>query len=97
MYSLLQKRMIAKVAGKDEVVLTMEEIESTLAHIKELDLQIVKYMEYVPADVLTVETEEMFGPKPDDSTRRCVHCDQYPDGAVACCNKWDGSFYWNDV
>lgn len=96
MYSLAQKRMMAKAAGKDEVVLTMEEAESTLSRIEELDLLTVKYMEYVPADVLKAEAEKMFGWKPDNSKRRCVHCNQFPDGPTACCNKWDGSFYWDE-
>lgn len=95
MYSLAQKRMMAKVAGKDEVVLTMEEAEATLASISELDQLVVKYMEHVPADVLRKEAEEMFGPRPDDSKRRCVRCHQFPDGPVACCDEWDGSFYWD--
>lgn len=96
MYSLAQKRFMAKKAGKDEVVLTMEEVEATLAKITALDQQIVKYMEYVPEDVLKAEDEEMFGPRPDDSKRRCVRCHQFPDGPTACCNEWDGSFYWDD-
>lgn len=52
MYSLAQKRMMAKVAGENEVVLTMEEVEFELAKARELDALIVKYMEYVPEDVL---------------------------------------------
>ena len=95
MYSLAQKRFMAKKDGKDEVVLTMKEVEATLAKISELDKLVSKYAEYVPADVLRQEAEEMFGPRPDDSKRRCVHCNQFPDGPVACCNEWDGSFYWD--
>ncbi len=58
MYSLAQKRMMAKVAGKDEVVLTMEEVEATLEKIRQMDLKLVEYMEYVPEDVLKAEFEE---------------------------------------
>lgn len=94
MYSLSQRRMMAKLAGKDEVVLTMEEAEATLETIRQMDLKLVEYMEYVPEEILQAEREEMFGPKPDDSKRRCVRCKQFPDGPVACCNEWDGSFYW---
>lgn len=60
MYSLAQKRMMAKQAGETEVVLTMEEVENELAKARALDEQIVKYMEYVPEDVLKAESEEMF-------------------------------------
>jgi len=94
MYSLAQRRMMAKKEGKDAVVLTFYEADAQLAKIRELDEQIVKYMQYVPEDVLRAEAEEMFGPKPDDSKRRCVRCNQFPDGPVACCDEWDGSFYW---
>ena len=60
MYSLAQKRMMAKQAGETEVVLTMEEAENELETVRRLDLQICKYMEYVPEDVLKAEAEEMF-------------------------------------
>lgn len=52
MYSLAQKRMMAKRDGKAEVVLTMEEAEATLATIAAQDQLIAKYMDYVPEDVL---------------------------------------------
>lgn len=96
MYSLAQKRMMAKQAGETEVVLTMEEVDAELAKDRELDDLLVKYMEYVPAEILQAESERMFGQKPDDSLRRCVYCNQFPDGPVACCDKFDGSFYWSD-
>jgi len=96
MYSLAQKRMLAKKGGEDFVVLTMAEVDAELAKDRELDDLLVKYQQYVPAEVLQAENEKMFGPKPDDSKRRCVHCNQFPDGPVACCDKWDGSFYWED-
>lgn len=96
MYSLAQKRFMAKKDGKDEVVLTMEEVDAALAKNREMDDLLVKYMQYVPEEILQAEREEMFGPKPDDSKRRCVHCNQFPDGPVACCDEWDGSFYWNE-
>lgn len=96
MYSLAQKRMMAKQAGETEVVLTMEEAEAVLASQHEADLLVCKYMKYVPEKILRAEQEAMFGPKPDDSKRRCVHCMQFPDGPVACCDEWDGSFYWTD-
>ncbi len=60
MYTLAQKRMLAKQAGETEVTLTMEEVEYELAKARELDEKIVKYMEYVPADVLNAEVKEMF-------------------------------------
>ena len=60
MYSLAQKRMMAKQAGETEVVLTMEEVENELEKSRALDQLIVKYMEYVPAEVLKAEAEEMF-------------------------------------
>jgi len=60
MYSLAQKRMMAKVAGETEVVLTMEEVEYELEKSRALDQQIVKYMEYVPEDILKAEADEMF-------------------------------------
>ena len=60
MYSLAQKRMMAKQAGETEVVLTMEEVENELEKSRALDQQIVKYMEYVPAEVLKAEADEMF-------------------------------------
>ena len=60
MYSLAQKRMLAKQAGETEVVLTMEEVENELEKTRALDQQIVKYMEYVPEDVLKAEADEMF-------------------------------------
>ena len=61
MYSLAQKRYLAISAGKDEVVLTMEEVENTLEEIRSLDETVAKYMEYVPEEVLKADAEEMFG------------------------------------
>ncbi len=61
MYSLGQKRFMAIKAGEDEVVLTMEEVENTLAQIRSLDETVAKYMEYVPEEVLKADAEEMFG------------------------------------
>ena len=60
-YSLGQKRMMAKMAGESKVVLTLEEADNTLETIRLLNEQIVKYMEYVPEDILKAEAEEMFG------------------------------------
>ena len=68
MHSLAQKRFLAKKDGKDEVVLTMEEAEATLAQISAMDLQVCKYMEYVPEDVLKAEQEEMFGDRDEWSS-----------------------------
>jgi hypothetical protein len=61
LYSLGQKRMMALSAGEDKVVLTMEEVDHTLDTIRQLNEQIIKYMEYVPEDILKAEAEEMFG------------------------------------
>ena len=61
MYSLAQKRYLAIQAGKDEVVLTMEEVENTLEEIRQLDETVGKYMEYVPEEVLKADADEMFG------------------------------------
>ena len=55
MYSLAQKRFMAKKEGKDEVVLTMEEAEATLAQISELDELVAKYMEYVPDEIVAAD------------------------------------------
>ena len=60
MYSLAQKRMMAKQAGETEVVLTMEEVENELEKTRAQDQLIVKYMSYVPDDVLKAEADEMF-------------------------------------
>jgi len=68
MYSLAQKRMMAKQAGKTKVVLTMEEVENELAKTQELDEQILKYMAYVPVEVLQAEAEEMFGDRDEWSS-----------------------------
>jgi len=68
MYSLAQKRMMAKQAGKTKVVLTMEEVENELAKTKEQDEQILKYMAYVPYEVLAAEAEEMFGDRDEWSS-----------------------------
>lgn len=57
MYSLAQKRFFAKRDGKDEVVLTMEEAEATLESIRQMDLLIAKYMDYVPEDILKEDDE----------------------------------------
>ena len=57
MYSLAQKRMMAKQAGKTKVVLTMEEVENEMAKTRELDEQILKYMAYVPLEVLQAEAK----------------------------------------
>jgi len=57
MYSLAQKRFFAKRDGKDEVVLTMEEAEATLESMRQMDLLIAKYMDYVPEDVLKEDDE----------------------------------------
>ena len=59
MYSLAHKRFFAKRDNKDEVVLTMEEAEATLATLAEQDRLIAKYMEYVPEDVLAADDEEL--------------------------------------
>lgn len=91
MYSLAQKRMLAKQAGETEVVLTMEEAEATLANITELDRKLAEYSEYLPEEVIRKECEELFGPRPDDSRKRCVYCNELP---VDCCDANDGSFYW---
>lgn len=58
MNSLAQKRFFAKRDGKDEVVLTMEEAEATLESIRQMDLLIAKYMDYVPDDVLKEDDEQ---------------------------------------
>ena len=55
MYSLAQKRFMAKRDGKDEVVLTMEEVESILAQLSNLDGLVAKYMDYVPEKVLNAD------------------------------------------
>ena len=55
MHSLAQKRFFAKRDGKDEVVLTMEEAEATLAKISELDILVAKYMEFVPDEITDVD------------------------------------------
>jgi hypothetical protein len=68
MYSLAQKRMMAKQAGKTEVVLTMEEVENEMAKSRELDEQILKYMAYVPVEVLQAEAKEMFGDRDEWSS-----------------------------
>ena len=68
MYSLAQKRMMAKQAGKTKVVLTMEEVENEMAKTRELDEQILKYMAYVPVEVLQAEAEEMFGDRDEWSS-----------------------------
>jgi hypothetical protein len=52
MYSLAQKRMMAKQAGENEVVLTMEEAEAVLAHIKEQDQILTDWMDYVPDELV---------------------------------------------
>ena len=57
--------MMAKVAGKDEVVLTMEEVDATIAQINELDQTIAKFMDYVPDDIL----EKYFN---------CKTCNKFP-------------------
>ena len=59
-YSLSQKRMMAKMAGESKVVLTLEEADAALATIDKLNEQIVKYMAYVPDDVLKAEADEMY-------------------------------------
>jgi len=51
-YSLSQKRFMAKKAGEDTVTLTMEEVDRTLEQIKELDLLLAKYMDYIPDEML---------------------------------------------
>ena len=68
MYSLAQKRYLAKKAGETEVVLTMEEVENEMAKTRELDEQILKYMAYVPVEVLQAEAEEMFGDRDEWSS-----------------------------
>ena len=68
MYSLAQKRYLAKKAGETEVVLTMEEVDAELAKDREMDDLIVKYMQYVPKDVLEADTEEMFGDRDEWSS-----------------------------
>ncbi len=61
MHSLSQKRFFAIRDGEDEIVLTMEEADAILAFMREQDLRLCKYMEYVPDDVLKAETDEYFG------------------------------------
>ena len=96
MYSLSQKVFMAVNKGEEEVVLTLEEANAVLAEFKQLDAKLTEYSAYLPPEVIHKECEAMFGPRPDDSKRRCVRCDQFPDGPIACCNEWDGSFYWLD-
>ena len=55
MFSLKQKHFLAKREGKSDVVLTMDEAEAVLSQIREQDLLIAKYMEYVPDDVLKAD------------------------------------------
>ena len=43
---------MAKKAGEDTVTLTMEEVDRTLEQIKELDLLLAKYMDYIPDEML---------------------------------------------
>lgn len=65
MYSLAQKRMMAKRDGKDEVVLTMDEAEATLANLSELDKVITEWMEYVPDEIV-------------DKFINCQDCNKHP-------------------
>ena len=44
--------MMAKQAGKNEVVLTMEEAEAVLAKISELDQILAEWMDYVPEAIV---------------------------------------------
>ena len=102
MNSLAQKRFFAKRDGKDEVVLTMEEAEAVLEQIAELDRKLGEYSEYLPESVIRAECEEMFGPRPADSLKRCVFCDEpLPEVPVMpgdeCCDSYTGSFYWKDT
>ncbi len=60
MSSLNQKVFIAKRKGEDEVVLTLAEAQATLDKIRDMDLRLAKYMEYVPEDVLKADTEKLW-------------------------------------
>jgi hypothetical protein len=53
--------MMALSAGENKITLTLEEADNTLEAIRLLNEKIVKYMEYVPEDVLKAEAEELFG------------------------------------
>lgn len=98
MYSLKQKVFRAFNKGEEEVVLTLEEANAILAEFKQLDNKLTEYSEYLPVEVIRKECEGMFGPRPDDSRKRCVHCNQLPadNAGIECCDAYDGSFYWMD-
>lgn len=62
MMSLGQLRMIAKKAGKTEVVLSMDEADATLAKIADLDKKLAACMDHLPASVY----QQIFGGMFDD-------------------------------
>lgn len=96
-YSLKQRRMMAKMAGESKITLTLEEADEVLEQIAELDRKLAEYWDHLPEDVIRAECEEAYGPRPDDTKKRCVYCNQLPDiydSGIDCCDGYDGSFYW---
>lgn len=49
-YSLDQRRGMAKRGKKDYVILTMDEVETIMLRLKELDELVQQYMQYAPLD-----------------------------------------------
>lgn len=97
-YSLKQRRMMALSAGESKVTLTLEEVDEVLEQLAQYDRKLAEYTEHLPEDVIRAECEEMFGPRPEDSRKRCVHCKGpvAEEGEDPCCDEFDGSFYWID-
>ena len=85
-YSLEQRRMMAISSGESKVTLTLEEVDEVLERLTLMDRKLAEYTEYLPEGVIRAECEEMFGPRPDDSRKRCVYCKQEP---VDCCDDYE--------
>ena len=98
-YSLKQRRMTALSAGENKITLTLEEADEILEQLAQYDRKLAEYSDYLPEDVIRAECEEMYGPRPDDSKKRCVYCNTRPtdDEENPCCDGYDGSFYWVEI
>jgi len=98
-YSLAQRRMMALSAGENRITLTLEEADEILEQIAEMDRKLAEYWDHLPEEVQQAECEEMYGPRPDDSLKRCIFCNQPPaaEGDDPCCKEFSGGFYWEDI
>lgn len=61
MYSLMQKKFLAKKAGEDHVTLTMEEVDFHLAKVRDLDKKLCDFFDRLSDEEKTKVSKNIFG------------------------------------